>query len=338
MSFLRSAIIGLVSVTFLLPANAEAPLSSVHTRSTGLQKQLEVLAEHARPGVFGITVVDLRSGATYGVNADEPFPMMSVFKAPVAAAVLSRVDAGSFTLEQQVTVSRAEVDPGSAVPSIGDRFQGERMTFTVAQLLTAAVSQSDNTAVDALIKLVGGPASVTGFLREHGIKGMRIDEDEAGVARVFHHHGNATEPPPNETPEQEHERLRRGYQAFQGDPRNRSTPNGAALFLGKLWGKQLLSPQSTQYLLSLMYAQTTPHRLRDGLPAGVRLADKTGSGNSLDGMISAYNDIGLLTWPDGHTVVVAGFLRDSTANQAERDALFANLARVTTAALGNRAR
>ena len=83
-----------------------------------------------------------------------------------------------------------------------------------------------------------------------------------------------------------------------------------------------------------MYAQTVPHRLREGLPPDVRLADKTGSGNSVDGRTSAWNDIGLLTWPDGHTVIVAGFLMNSTAAKEQRDALFADLARAVTAALG----
>jgi beta-lactamase class A len=101
--------------------------------------------------------------------------MMSVFKTPVAAATLTRVDRGKPSMEQAVTLARADLKLGSAVPSIGACFHGERMTFTVRQLLGAAVSESDNTAVDALIRLVGGSQVVTALLRAHGIAGMRVD-------------------------------------------------------------------------------------------------------------------------------------------------------------------
>ena len=181
------------------------------------------------------------------------------------------------------------------------------MTFTVDQLLTAAVSQSDNTAVDALVKLVGGPGVVTAFLRAHGIADMRVDEDEAEISRVFAGHD--------------------GYAAFQADPRNRSTPDAAVGFLQKLWRGELLSPASTQHLLGLMYAQTVPRRLRAGTPSEVRLADKTGSGPTVNGKSAAYNDIGVFTWPDGRTVLAAVFLMDSPAPPTDRDALFADLAR-----------
>jgi beta-lactamase class A len=298
-----------------------------------LQGKLEALAQRAAPGTLGITVVDLQSGSEWRVNADRTYPMMSVFKAPVAATVLAGIDRGDISMDQTVTLNRADVHAGSAVPSIGANFRGEHMTFTVRQLLFASVSQSDNTAVDALIKLVGGPAVVTRFLRTHSIEGMRVDLDEAGVGQIFGDVGPHDRLPENESPEHEDQRLQRGYKAFLADRRNRSTPDAAATFLRKLWRNELLSQASTQLLLNLMYGQTVPHRLRDGLPADVRLADKCGTSATLDGVTAAYNDIGILTWPDGHTVIVAAFLTASPASKSERDAIFADLARATAQAL-----
>ncbi len=331
----RAACLALASTLCTFTAVAQAATPPAAGPSLKLQTTLEELAKQARPGTFGIAVVDLRSGSTWGVNTARAFSMMSVFKAPVAATILSRIDAGSLSLEQTVTVRRSQVDPGSAVPSIGANFRGEQMTFSVRQLLTAAVSQSDNTAVDALVRLLGDPTAVTRFLRGKGIPSMRVDEDEAGVARVFNNLHGAAKPPAGETATRQMQRLRAGYKAFLADPRNSTTPTAAALFLKKLWGNQLLSRTSTQYLLGLMDAQTIPNRLRAGLPAGVRLADKTGSSGTVDGMTAAYNDMGLLTWPDGHTVIVAAFLTDSRASDANRDALFAQLARETASALGH---
>ena len=247
--------------------------------------------------------------------------------------MLDQVDRGQLSLERMVTVRRAEVVAGSAVPSIGAQFQGEAMRFSVRQLLVAAVSESDNTAVDALLRLLGGPPVVARFLRRHGIDGMRVDLDEAAVGRIFWQLQPGQSPPADETDPAQLARLQRGYQAFLNDPRNRSTPTAAVDFLAKLWRGQLLSAKSSRYLLDLMTAQTVPHRLRDGLPAGAALADKCGTSYTLEGRTAAYNDIGIVHWPDGRALIVAAFLTDSTATPAQRDALFAALAREVTQSL-----
>ncbi|HEX5306541.1 MAG TPA: class A beta-lactamase [Dyella sp.] len=296
-----------------------------------LQGQLEALAQRARPGLLGVAVLDLRSGRRWEVNADQAYPMMSVFKAPVAATVLSLVDQGKLSMDKGVAITRQDIVGGSAVPSIGARFKGERMTFPLRRLLVASVSESDNTAADALLRVAGGAPAVTAFLREHGLTGMRVDLGEAGIGRIFQQLGPHREPPAAETPQEETRRLQRGYRAYLADPRNRSTPRAAAEFLAKLQRGELLSAASTLELLTLMEEQTVPRRLRLGLPDGVQLADKCGTSYTLDGVTAAFNDIGMLSWPDGHRIVVAAFLTASPASKTERDALFAELARSVAA-------
>jgi beta-lactamase class A len=292
-----------------------------------LQQALEQLAARARPGILGVTVLDIDTGTVVRVNADRAYPMMSVFKAPVAATVLAQIDAGRLSLDQKVTIDSKDVEGGSAVPSIGARFSGEQMTFTIRQLLIAAVSESDNTAADALVRLVGGPKVVTEFLRAHAIDGMRVDLDEAGIASIFEATESGESISPQETDQQALARHRRGYSAYLHDPRNSTTPAAAADFLEKLWKAQLLSLDSTKRLLDLMYGQTVPARLRAGLPADVRLADKAGTSYSLDGETAAFNDIGIIRRPNGRTVIVAAFLTASYADKKHRDALFAEIAK-----------
>jgi beta-lactamase class A len=316
-----------VSASLLTPASAASAPSS----NDLLQHALDALAQRAQPGVLGVATLDLTTGASAGVNADRAFPMMSVFKAPVAAAVLSRIDAGSLSLSQPVTITRHQVMGGSAVPSVGAHFRGESMTFTVEQLLKAAVTESDNTAVNALIRTLGGPSTITTYLRAHGVDGMRVDIDEADVSQVFEGLRPGEMEPQNESPAAARERYERGYKAFLADPRNCSTPDAAIAFLRKLVKGELLSPESTQRLLALMEAQTIPNRLRAGLPQGVRLADKTGTSGSFGDRRAAYNDIGIIRWPNGHTVLVAGFLRDSPMTDKARDALYADIARSVVA-------
>lgn len=313
-----------------IPLKAAASNGPTVTETrAALEGKLDALAERARPGTLGICVLDLRSGEQWCVNAGQAYPMMSVFKAPVAATVLAQIDHGDMSFDQTTSVIRGELGSGP----IRDQFHGDRMTFTVRQLLTAAVSNSDNTAVNTLIKLVGGPAVVTSFLRTHGIEGMRVDMDEAEIGRVFDNLGPDGQAPANETSVEEDQRLQRGYKAFLADPRNRSTPDAAAMFLRKLWRNELVSPASTRHLIKLMYEQTVPRRIRAGLPVDIRFADKCGTSYTLDGVTAAYNDIGILTWPDGRAVIVAAFLSASHASKDERDAIFAELGRAITEAL-----
>lgn len=300
-----------------------------HEASDSLQRALARYAEEARPGILGISVSDLQSGRTWQVNAAEPFPLMSVFKAPLGATVLSESDRGILSLRRTVRITRAELMTAGR-SQIAASFRGAEETFTVGQLLEAAVSHSDNTAADVLLELVGGPGAVTAFLRDHGIRGMRVDRGEEEIAEQFEVSTEQKAEESQQTPVAREARLRSGYEAFLKDPRDRATPDAAVEFLEKLWRGQLLSPDSTRLLLRLLYGQTVPQRLRAGIPSGVRLADKCGTSYSIEGMTAAFNDIGILTWPDGHTVIVAVFLRASHAPEERMSALFKGIAQAVT--------
>ncbi|PCE33700.1 hypothetical protein BZL54_04130 [Burkholderia ubonensis subsp. mesacidophila] len=304
-----------------------AAVASPHDR---LQATLDRFARAAEPGTLGIAVFDMHGSAEWHVNGDRSFPMMSVFKAPLAAAVLDRVERGQLALNQRVTITRDQLRPGES--DIRDTFQGDRMSFSVDALLHAAVSKSDNTAADALLKVVGGPGVVTAFLRAHGIDGMRVDMGESQVSELFRNLGAASAPPAGETAQQRKQRLQGGLQAYLSDSRNRSTPVAAADFLRKLSTGALLSATSTQYLMTLLREQTNPRRLRTGLPAGVTLADKCGTSPTVNGVTAAFNDIGVMTWPDGRRMIVAVFLTASPASRADRDRLFADLAKAVAQA------
>ena len=320
----------------LLSISSQAADLQPSTENARLQQTLERMVSKARPGLLGVTVLDLATGLATQVGANHAYPMMSVFKLPIAATVLAQISTGRLSLDQKVTIYRKDVTGGSAIPSIGAHFVGEHMTFTVQRLLTATVSESDNTAADALFRLVGGSKAIMSFLQAHGIDGMRVDLDEAGIANIFDATENGASIPPSETEQQMSARLRRGYSAYLRDPRNRSTPDAAAEFLRKLWLGQLLPPVQKKQLLDLMYGQTVPARLRKGLPANVRLADKCGTSYSLDGETAAFNDVGILTLPNGHAVVIAAFLEASHANQADREMIFSELAREMAMALARK--
>ncbi len=195
-------------------------------RHDALQATLERFAQAARPGTLGVVVLDLERPARWQVNGTLPFPMMSVFKAPLGATVLDLAEQGRLPLGQRITITRDQLRGGHS--PIRETFQGQQMSFTVDTLLRAAVSDSDNTAADALLRAVGGPAVVTSWLRAHGIEGMRVDMDEGEVSRIFGNLGASPAPPPAESAQQRSRRLQGGLDAYLADPRNRTTPLAAA--------------------------------------------------------------------------------------------------------------
>lgn len=130
------------------------------------------------------------------------------------------------------------------------------------------------------------------------------------------------QPPPGETDAEADARIRRGFLAYMRGPRDTSTPDAAARFLRKLWQGELLSAPSTRLLLDTM-PHTPPSRIEPGLPKGVQFAHKGGTSATFEGITAAFNDIGVIAWPDGRAVVVAGFLTGSTQSAKERHALFA---------------
>lgn len=298
-----------------------------------LKASLDRIASQARPGTLGIIVMDPASGKTIKVNDGRGYLMMSVFKAPIAAAVLARVDSGELKLDHKVHLVPKDIVPGSAVPSLGERLKAGPIDVSVDELLHDAVTQSDNTAVDTLLKLLGGGAIATRFLESKGIHGMRIDMGECELSRMLNGLKPGEQPPAGETDEVAEQRVQRGFEAVLASKVNTTTLDGAAVFLNKLQSGALVSSSSTNKLLGMMTAQVIPNRIRGGLPAGFQLADKTGTAGTYDDHLGAWNDIGIVTAPDGRRMIVAVFLSDSPASAKQADAWFAEIGRLVAASM-----
>jgi beta-lactamase class A len=59
--------------------------------------------------------------------------------------------------------------------------------------------------------------------------------------------------------------------------------------------------------------RTGAQRLKGGLEPGWELAHKTGTGQVLGGVQAGYNDIGIITAPDGHSYAMAVMIRRTAA-------------------------
>lgn len=279
--------------------------------------------------------MDLDRRESWFHNGDQRFPMQSVVKLPLGIVVLKRVDAGQLSLDQQVTISRAEFAPGRN--AFVQKIQGNSGQFTVRELLERSIGTSDNTAADALMRLVGGPEQVTTALRQMNIQGIRVDRLERQLQPDC---VGLTHFSPELADEQKYAAAvakipvavkRAALKRYLTDPRDTATPKEIIDLLTKLQLRQLLSERSTALLLKIMIGSPTgQQRLRAGLPPGWSIAHKTGTGPEVLGVGTATNDVGILIAPD-RRVAIAVLIAGSSAPIEQREQVMAQVAAAVVA-------
>lgn len=98
--------------------------------------------------------------------------------------------------------------------------------------------------------------------------------------------------------------------------------------LRAVYEKRGLSEQSNALILKLLTETTTkPNRLKGLLPKNAIVAHKTGSSGSRNGIAAATNDIGIITLPNGKHIAIAVFVSDSSADEAAREKVIAEIAK-----------
>ena len=246
---------------------AQPAAAQVSPKLQLLEQRLAAMASE-NPGEFGIAAMDLSTGKTISFNGNSSFPMASTMKIAVAAAYLAEVDAGRRSLDDLVG------------------------GVSAGRLMDAMITRSDNRATDLLLATLGGPMPVDGWLRRHGLQGIRIDRNIAQLLSA-----------------------RRDLR----DIRDSSTPTAMLGLLRLIDTGDALSPQSRSILLDMMArCRTGSNRIRGILPAGARVENKTGT-------LSGYTgDVGYLISPTGRRIAVAFFARGGE----NRPAVIATAARM----------
>lgn len=286
-------------------------------------------------GRVGIAVRDVQTGWVVSWNGGALLPQQSVSKLWVAMAALDAVDRNALSLAEPVTVRRDDLtvfhQPISAL--IGPN--GYRTT--VRDLFFNALTKSDNTCNDIVLGKAGGPAAVRAFLGRRGLGGINFGPGErllqSGIAglewKPSYAIGGAFFAARAALP---YATRNAALQRYLADPVDGASPDAITDALARLYRGELLSQVSTDTLLSTMAASKTgPGRLKAGVAPGWGFAHKTGTGQELGDLATGYNDVGLLTAPDGRTYAVAVFIADTTRPVPERQALMQAVTRAVIA-------
>ena len=288
------------------------------------------------PGKTGVAVTNIETGWTIGQRVGEYFPQQSVSKTWVAMTVLDLVDQGKLRLDQRVRITPDDL----AVfhQPIRDRVLANgQVEETLIGLLEQAITASDNSANDALLRTAGGPDAVRAFIAKRNLGAIRFGPGErllqSGIAglewqqpySVGRRFYSARDSLPLE-------RRKAALDRYLADPVDGASPVAIVAALARFAKGELLSPSSTQLLLGIMSrVKSGPNRLRAGVPSGWGFLHKTGTGQDLPPVSTGYNDIGVMTAPDGTRYAVAVMISDTTASIPARMAFMQSISRTVAA-------
>ncbi|MDZ5441489.1 serine hydrolase [Micromonospora sp. 4G57] len=250
-----------------------------------------------RVGIRGnlhVVEVDGDGAGEVAVRADEQVVIASVFKILLVLEFARQVAAGQLDPTERVLVRADDRLGGWGIAGCADDAE-----VSLRDLAYFAMSVSDNTAADLLLRRVG-PDVVPMLAAELGLSRTRIvggprqlvetmladvgARTEADFARIF-----PTLPP---------ERVR-AMRVFDPAHTTSSTVRELTRLLGLIWRDEAGPPAACAMVRELMGRQLFWTRLASGFPPGVRIAAKSGT---LPGL---HLEAGVAEYPDGGRYAIA---------------------------------
>jgi beta-lactamase class A len=248
-----------------------------------LQNRLATIVLQAK-GTWGVVVEELGEGICYEHLPDKPFIAESVIKVPIMAAVYAAAQKGAFSLDDQLPLRREDLVKGSGLLFA----LSPGLQLSIRDLVTLMIIQSDNTATNILIDLVGKEC-VDHTMIELGM---------------------------------EHSKYVRKLMIYPADIQgnNMITAGDVTRMLAKLAAGQFLGAQACEEMIAIMKKQ----QFRNGLPSLLPVADVNGKEERpIDWEIASksgwdsgrQHDAGLL-YTQGRCFVITALSQDVEAEEA----------------------
>jgi len=278
----------LAGLSALMSLSLVPAASAAEDAITSAAKQ----AEASLKARVGVAVLDTGSGRRWVYHANERFPMASTFKTLACAALLN---AGRDKTATEITIRKKDLQAYAPVTS---KMVGQ--TASAGELCAITLRSSDNTAANKVVETVGGPSTVTAFLRSAGDKVTRLDRVEPEL--------NRSEP---------------------GDKRDTTTPTAMVDTIRGLVLGSTLTPENRKQLTDWLEAnEVGGPLLRAAIPGDWRIADRTGAGGH-----GTRGVVGVMWPPKGAPIVAAVYLTETKATMEQRNAAIADIGRAMVKAL-----
>lgn len=274
--------------------------SFTFSQHLSLKDQIESTIKN-KNAIVGVGII-YNGKDTITINNNEKYPMLSVFKFPLAMAVLNYMDKKNIPLDTKIFVTKADLQPNTYSP-LGDKYPDGNINITLKELLQYTVSLSDNNTCDILINYIGGTK-----VAEDYIKGLGIHE----IAIV------ATENDMHKT--------------FINQYQNWITPLEATRLIEIFLNNDLYTNKQYKDFLenTLIETATGANKLKCYIPEDIVVGHKTGSSDrSPEGLKCAENDMGFVQLPNGKQYSIAVFVKDSKEDDATNAEIIARISRLT---------
>ncbi len=278
----------------LLPCSAAQGINA-----TALQKELTEYIDD-KDAKIGVAVIHDSQEMAAAVNADKPFPMLSVYKFPIAIALREQLTQRGESLSDTIIIYPNDLKPDTYSP-MRDRFGGkDTLALPIREVLAYALQQSDNNASDILLKKLGGPENVMSVLKRLGVRDINVvsTEDEMHLDSLLCYHNSAT-------------------------------PEAMARLLDE-FDREYNDSISTEIKALMESCRTGTNRLAKPLQNGnATLGHKTGTGFVLPrGRLMAINDVGYVHLPDGTRYAIAVFIADSGYDIVRTEEIIAEISKI----------
>ncbi len=268
---------------------------SMSSSSSSLQKELREYIE-GKDASIGIAVIIDRKD-TIEVNGNRPFPMLSVYKFPIAVALGDYLRVSNELISDPITITQRDLKPDTYSP-MHDKYEGEEtFQLTLEELLAYALQQSDNNASDILLKIMGGTDNAMLALKRLGVKNINVVSTE----------------------EEMYEDNQRCYD-------NSATPIAMVRLLDSF--DHDFDDLYTRNVKRLMETCATGvNRLAKPLTGtNAIIGHKTGTGFTLpNGRLMAINDVGYVHLPNGRSYSIAVFIENSGYDMPQTEEIIAKI-------------
>ncbi len=251
-------------------------------------------------GNIGIYIKNLEDNQIVNYNGDRLWYLSSTIKIPVAIAILKKVEQGELSLDDSLTLEESDKVDGA-----GDmHFQEPGTVYTIGSLLEKMMKNSDSTATDMLIRLIGqeefnrqireemvseGFEPITtilqvryeayGELHENAKNLTNLDIIRLrGISPITDRLDELIQLMGVQREELNADNIVDAFYKYYERGLNSGRLDAMGLMLERLVNGEYLSEQYTDQLIEIMEVIATgDHRIKAGLPHGTRFAQKTGT-------------------------------------------------------------
>src|SRR3989440_3748731 len=293
--FIRLSIRGIFCVASLGALIVPARVAAQSPRGAEvLESKIRALVAASGAETVAVAFRDLQTGREFLINPGVSFHAASTMKVPVMLEVYRQARAGKLSLEERLPVknefkSIADGSTFSVSPDDDSEltlYKKVGGTETVRELLRLMITESSNLATDIIIGRVT-PARVMDLMRRMGardIKVLRGVEDG---------------------------------KAFERGLNNTTTARDLLVLLRAIAEGRAVSREASKEMTDILLGQKFNEGIPAGLPAGVRVAHKTGSITKIE------HDAGIVFLKDRKpyilVVLVRGIAEEKRAHQLIAD-------------------